>query len=188
MYVTANDVDIENVSVTFNGITNLTNDMGFACFHAPAFIPDGNNTYEIIATKEGYLSASANITILNRLPQLSITIANTNYDGRHIPPIAIIVSDNYGELVNGATVTIGDKTGITINGQAIFHEFPRAGNYTIIASCQGYSDSKPTTIYIVSSSYPEDICFIVFFFIAIVLIIAIILLVIYLTRRKKQKD
>ena len=52
--IKSNNIPPDNVTVTFDGKTNRTDSFGVAGFVAPRVLPDGDNTYTIVALKEGY--------------------------------------------------------------------------------------------------------------------------------------
>ncbi|MEM0466687.1 MAG: hypothetical protein QXX20_03690 [Candidatus Thermoplasmatota archaeon] len=135
---------IPGVAVVFAGTTKTTGSDGKATFTAPAVTSD--RTYTITATKEGYAEDKVTITVVN-IPKLFITVSGEkDSEGTYISPVTVVVSDDLGNLVTGATVTFGSQTSTTVNGQATFTVTGQKTAYTITAVKTGFTSAEPVTI------------------------------------------
>lgn len=77
MTIKSNNIPLDNVTVTFDGKTNRTDSSEMAGFVAPRVLPDGDNTYTIVALKEGYNATIVNITVVN-VPQVLPNVSTLN--------------------------------------------------------------------------------------------------------------
>ncbi len=135
---------IPGVAVVFAGSTKTTGSDGKATFTAPAVT--GDRTFTITATKEGFAEDSATITVVN-VPKLFITVSGEkDSEGTYISPVTVVVSDDLGNLITGATVTFGTKTDTTVNGQATFTVTGQKTPYTITAVKTGFTAAESVTI------------------------------------------
>lgn len=75
--IKSNNIPLDNVTVTFDGKINRADSSGMAGFVAPRVLPDGDNTYTIVALKEGYNATVVNITVVN-VPQVLPTVSTLN--------------------------------------------------------------------------------------------------------------
>ena len=177
--VMSNDTRIENVSVTYNDTTKLTDIDGYVNFSAPDEFPDGNNTLKILVDKEGYKSKIVYIENLS-MPKLIIIICQQYYDQSvYGSPVLITISDNQGDLIDGAFVTVTDQIYITENGKAEI-DVSKSGNITITANHSGYIDAESVTINVQVHQSELEIFLIYFVIIPVFLIMVIIVFVVFI--------
>lgn len=131
---------LEGAAVIFNRDTKTTDSSGQATFTASAVTTD--REYTILATKEGYAEDTETIAIIN-VPVLVI-----------VPPSAppttgstfeVVIADDLGNAIIGATVTLNDKT-YTSSTQGIttLTAPSEKGDYTITASKTGFKTFSVT--------------------------------------------
>jgi hypothetical protein len=139
------------VSIKFNGVTYSTN-TGSKELTAPS-VPESLD-YRIEATAEGYVSGSTTIKVID-IPKLSITVTGTKENGVYISPVKVVVFNDKGGLVTGATVTFGTDTATTVGGEAEFSVTnTEAKDFTITASLLGFQDAESVTIKAKSTGTP----------------------------------
>lgn len=184
--ITSNNVFIDNVTVTFNDQTNITNSEGIVGFIAPRVLPDENKTYTIIASKEGYNTTTCQITVLD-YPQVFPIVSISNILEKTMFIVTII--DDERRVVNDAKVIFNGREYLSSGTGTVTLTAPAVNKsqmFNISVSKQGYIDSTiSVTIYPSISS--ENI--IGFYFVIGICIFIIILTGIYMVfkniRRKK---
>jgi hypothetical protein len=183
--VFSNETPIENATIIFNEENETTNSTGTATFYAPEV--ENNVTYNITAFKEGYQNATANITIINT-PKLMIIITQEELiEGGYDSSVDVYVTDDQGNLINGATVTFEGQTLTTVNGKATI-EVPQETTGMITASKDGYKDAdgRPVTIRVQDGYF-----FLLLLFdlcpIAIIIGIICVIVILFLIWKKKKK-
>jgi len=184
--VKSNNISIVNATVTFNGKTNVTNSSGMVGFFAPRVLPDGDNTYTIIAAKDGYNATVVNITVVN-IPQVFPDVKSSNIVGKTI--FIVTVYDDEGRIIDNATITFNNKEYMSsINGTVALPAPPvnKTKTYVISATKQGYIDGS-IFITVDPALSPENLMgFLIVIGICIVIIVAtfIIMLKKYLRRKR----
>lgn len=129
--------------ITFDKKTFTTSSDGTATVDTPEDIP-ASIDYPITAAKEGYAQASDTIKIIN-IPKLAVTISGkADGEGYYPSPVTIIVSDDAGNLITGATVTFDTQTDTTINGQVSFSLSGDKKEITITATMPGFKTGEKT--------------------------------------------
>ncbi len=147
---------VENAEVAFNGITDLTDHNGEVVFTAPEV--ESNQSYDIIASKEGYLSDSNSILVINNepeeIPELIVT-APAEVNESEI--FVVEVFDVHTDDVENAEVTFNDVTELTdVNGEVVFNSPGVEINtsYDITAEKEGY-ESDLTSILVIDVQSEE---------------------------------
>lgn len=129
---------IENVTVFFNGGTNITNSLGIVGFTAPRVSFNQSNIYQITASKTGYISNTTNITVVF-VPQLfpfvdsAVVTENTWF--------VVKTFDESGQIIDNVTIFFDDELFFTDENGFISLLAPsvsKANQYTITASKSGY--------------------------------------------------
>lgn len=137
------DLVTDTVTITFNGQTYTTT-TGTKTLTAPT-VPESLD-YTVSATATGYYPDDTTVKVID-VPKLSITVTGTKENGVYTSPVTVIVYNDNGDLVTGATVTFGTDTGITVGGKAEFSVTNTdAQDYTISASFSGFEDADDLTI------------------------------------------
>jgi len=146
---TAAGAALANAAVTFNRVTKTTDSSGEVTFKAPAVTVA--RQYKIVATKDGYAEASEDILILN-IPKLIIVVVGEIAAGSTFD---VVIADDAGNAVVGATITINQKIYTTgAQGIATITAPSEEGTYTITATFPGYTDAEPITITIEAGGIP----------------------------------
>jgi len=177
---------IINVDVEFNGIHYTIDEDAEITLQAPKI--DSDEKFEIIATKEGYTSASDNITILNtNQEQLSISLPEgLTVDGGQ--KFSILITDEKGNPIIGALVAI-ENFGETKTTDDSGRQWLTAPNdqerIRIIAQKDGYEQKiLPIEVNI------EQPWWIVFlyspYFPIIIAVIVLLFAIIYVNHRQKK--
>lgn len=151
--VTSENTTIANATVIFNGQTNLTNAAGKATFQAPRVLPNENNTYLIIVSKQGFNTTTCSLTIIN-VPQLFPLVDN----GQFIENTTVVVTviDEQGRMIENATIVFdANEYQTNKNGTATFQTPPvrNSETYTITARKTGYLENS---ILIIVSPRPSQ--------------------------------
>jgi hypothetical protein len=147
---TAVGAGVEGASVTFNGETKTTDANGEVTFTAPAVTITGD--FKIVATKAGYAEATAIIKVLN-VPKLTIIVVG-KAEVAAGSKFTVIVADDAGNAVIGATVTFDEKTYTTGKDGVTLTAPSKEGTYTIEATFTGYTDADPVTITVKPAGIP----------------------------------
>lgn len=146
---TAAGAAIADAAVTFNRETKTTDSSGQVTFTAPTVTIA--REYTIVATKDGYAEASESILILN-IPKLIIVVVGEVTAGSTFD---IVIADDAGNAIVGATISIDDKTYTTgAQGIATITAPSKEGTYTIKATFPGYEDADPIEITIEAGGIP----------------------------------
>ncbi len=146
---TATGAGIVGASVKFNRETKTTDSSGQVTFTAPAVTSD--REYTIVATKEGYAEDTATIIVLNK-PKLIIVSPSEANTGS---TFNVVIADNAGNSVIGATVTFNTKIYTTgAQGIATLTAPSEEGKYTIAATFTGFTDADEVTITITPGGIP----------------------------------
>ena len=184
--IKSNNVSIANVTVTFNGNINRTNSFGIVGFTAPRVLPDGDNTYTIVAVKDGYNATVVNITVAN-VPQVFPDVMSSNIVEETIFIVTVI--DDEGRIIDNSTIVFNGKTYLSsVNGTVSLTapSVNKSKAFVISAIKQGYIEySIFITVY--PDLSPENLIgFFVFIFICILIVIMtfIIMLRKYLKRKR----
>jgi 3D (Asp-Asp-Asp) domain-containing protein len=122
---------IEDASVTFNGVTQTTDENGQTTFTAPTVTSD--RTFTITVTATGYAPdpEGLTITVIN-IPQLIISIPTEVCTGSTFD---VAVANDVGSAIIGATVTFEGSTYTTgVGGVATLTAPSTAGDYAITAT------------------------------------------------------
>jgi len=141
--VSTEEGSVKNVAVTFAGDTILTNNLGIATFTAPYV--DSDQEHIITVSKDGYLSASATITVENIPDSMQLKISNPS-SVKEDEEFDIYVTVN-GALISGVSVQFSDTTKITNdNGICTFIAPPvtEDTSFLITASKEGYQSASAT--------------------------------------------
>jgi hypothetical protein len=183
--ITSNNTSLANATVTFNGETNLTNTVGIVTFQAPRVVFDENNSYPITASKEGYNTTTASITILN-VPQLFSTVLSTYLTEN--TTFVVTVVDEQGRIIDNATITFEATEYTTDENGTVTLQTPlvrKSETYFINVTKNGY---LPNSLPIVVSPRPTPQNILGFLiFIGICFIIVIASLVILISRHLKRR-
>jgi uncharacterized protein (DUF2141 family) len=146
---------IANVAVTVNGVSDDTDSSGLAVING---LPPG--TYAVTAVEPGYADGSGSVTVVAgqaagtaALPNATITL-NGNRAHR------VVVDDEDGDNLNGASVSLDGGTPVTTSGGG--SEGGRAdftglapGTYTLRVTATGYVDFE-TTITVTATQVRID--------------------------------
>ncbi len=198
---------INNATILSNFIsTDLkTNETG-KCSYCYIDIPK-TDIYQINITKEGYESYFLNITIID-FPKLYLNISGNKRGDSYENEILITVKDEYGNLIDGANVTIISQSNVeggferTSNGKVIFSIenttvkpfFPSPPfyyEYLIFAEANGYQMSDLQEVTIANCADTEliawfsSIC-IISIIIILLIVIVIVIIVLRISKRKKK--
>jgi len=180
---------IENVSVTFNNVTEKTDANGSVHFYLP--LVEKNTNFTIAASLEGYENATKTISVLPSKLKITITPGYQQNDTFY-EPITVTISDQCGALISGAEIILsGEGTkqnATTVNGQATFFmEKSGTHTYTITASLPGGKDAEanPVTIKIFGFAHDDELFCNLAVLIIIVFIIILVLIVLYYKRKKR---
>jgi len=139
---TATGEQVNGVTITFGEIIIVID--GTTTLTAPLVSSD--RSFEIIAEKDGYGKTIEEIFIVNK-PKL-VVIVNNNEFGFN-KDISIIVADEKGASVIGATIHFGESTFLTgANGEVKLKTPEQESQFELYATMDGYTDSEKTTIYI----------------------------------------
>jgi len=112
--IKSNNVSLANVTVTFNGKINRSDSFGIAGFTAPRVLPDGDNTYTIIAFKDGYNETVVDITVVN-VPQVFPGVMSSNIVEKAIFIVTVI--DDEGRIIDNTTIVFNGKEYLSsVNG------------------------------------------------------------------------
>lgn len=184
--IEANSIPIDNVTVTFNKETNITDSQGIVGFQAPRILPQDNTTYTILAQKEGYTASSKNITILD-IPQLYPIVENPAILEETM--FVITVVDEQGNNVGNATITFEKKTYLTDSNGSVELLAPstyKAEEVYVNVSKTGYIEN---TIQIIITPSPEienirGVLFFIYIFVGIAVVSLLLILIQYLKKRK----
>ncbi|UCF11876.1 MAG: hypothetical protein JSW06_07455 [Thermoplasmatales archaeon] len=169
---TATGAAVADAAVTFNRETKTTDASGQVTFTAPAVVTF--REFSISASKEGHAEGITTIMILN-IPKLIIVVQGEVSAGSTFD---VIIADDVGNAVVGATITINNNIFTTgANGIATVTAPSEEGTYTISATFPGYTDADPLTIEIEAGGIPG--------FELLTLIAAIGVAFILLRRRRK---
>jgi hypothetical protein len=144
--ITANDVAIADVDVTFNEVTRSTNDNGIVTFTAPSFIEGGDNEYLITATHLDYIDADPETIIIVEVSDLKELVINAPSSVMENESFDTIVTSN-GEPIENVNVTFNDKNKITDSNGLVSFTAPNVTTntqYAIIAKSEGYEDDETT--------------------------------------------
>jgi len=183
--ITSNDISLANVTVIFNGKTNLTDSFGIVGFSAPRVLPDEDNVYPIVASKAGYNETSVNITVAN-VPQVFLIVSPPNIVEKK--SFIVTVYDDEGRLVDNASITFNDNEYLSRSNGTVDLVTPSVNKskvYVISATKQGYIDNS-IFITVYPSLSPENIMgFFIVIGICIIIIFAVV--VIMLMRYLKRK-
>ena len=184
--ITSNNTPVENVTVTFNGETNMTNSSGIVGFIAPRVSADTNHFYPIKASKEGYNTSTDTITVQN-VPQVLPTVdvpgitENTSF--------IVTTFDDQGRIVSNVTILFNEKEYRTASDGTVRLTAPLVNKskvFQISAQKPGYIDfSIAVTIY-PSISSENFIGFIIVIIICASIIVATFIIMIrkYLKRKR----
>jgi hypothetical protein len=158
---------VEDASVTLGGVGTVTTDAdGIASFSGTVAAPEVSSdiAYTLTAAKEGYVSGTASITIIN-VPKLTVTTKYPNEKGKGSTSgicvdqtFTVTVSkDDANPAVNALVVLQGDATEYYTdgNGQVTLTAPSTAGAYTITASFGAFLDG---TITVTVLSKDDDWC------------------------------
>ncbi|MCK4364639.1 MAG: hypothetical protein KAW45_01170 [Thermoplasmatales archaeon] len=158
---------IEDASVTLGGVGTVTTDAdGIASFSGTMIAPQVSSdiAYTLTAAKEGYVGATATITIIN-VPKLTLTIKYPNTKGEGSTTgicvdqtFTVTVSkDDANPAVNALVALQGDATEHYTdgNGQVTLTAPSTAGAYTITASFGAFQDGIVTVTVL---SKDDDWC------------------------------
>jgi hypothetical protein len=127
------------VTINFAG-TAYTTSTGTIDITAPSVRE--SLTYRVEATAEGYTDDDTTILVLN-VPALTVTVTGTQQEEVFLSPIQVTVSDEFGNLISGATVTVDGQSETTVDGKASF-EITEEKTYTITATFAGFADASVT--------------------------------------------
>lgn len=181
--IKSNNISLANVTVTFNGKTHRTNSFGIAGFTAPRVLPDGDNSYTIIAVKEGYNATIVNITVVN-VPQVFPNVRSSNIVEKTIFIVTVI--DDEGRIIDNATIVFNGKEYLSSVNGTVSLTAPSVNKskvFVISATKLGYIDySIFITVY--PDLSPENL---IGFFIVIFICILIIVLTFIIMLRKYLK-
>ncbi len=183
--IKSTNVPLDNVTVTFDGKTYKTDSLGIADFVAPRVLPDGENTYVLVALKEGYNATIVNITVVN-IPQVLPTVRTLNIAEK--TSFVVTAMDDEGGVVYNATIAFnGKEYRSSIDGTVTLTtpSVNKSKAYLISTQKYGYIDySIVITVY--PSLSPENI---VGFLIVIVIctLIVVITLIIMLRKYLRRK-
>ena len=181
--IKSNNVSLANVTVTFNGKINRTDSFGIVGFTAPRVLPDGDNSYTIIAVKDGYSTNIVNIAVVN-VPQVFPTVRSSNIVEKTIFIVTVI--DDEGRIIDNATIVFNGKEYLSsVNGTVSLSapSVNKSKAFVISAIKQGYIDySIFITVY--PDLSPENL---IGFFIVIFVCILIIVLTFIIMLRKYLK-
>jgi len=127
---------ISGASVKFGQQTSTTDATGKATFTAPD--PGVESAlYTVTATKSGYVSASASVTVL-KVYTIQIVAPSAAPKTGESFSVTVLVK---GGALAGATVTFNGKTATSgTDGKATFTAPSEAGAYTVTAAYEGYED------------------------------------------------
>ena len=143
--ITADDIPIENAQVTFLEKKYFTDTNGEVILTAPSV--DENTTYTIIASKTGYTSSTAWITIINLEGGINGTVIDNQ--GNHVEDVLICITiSNINNIIH-KKCTFTDKNGeytITVS----------QGTYTLEATKDGYITSILENIKIIANTYEKN--------------------------------
>ena len=127
-------ISVIGAGVTFNGVTEPTNDNGQCVFTAP--VVDTTSEYIIKASKDGYVSAEdATITVNDKLQLVIGALSSVTVDDSFD---VSVTSENLP--IDDVEVTFDDKTEYTEDGIVTFTA-DSAGTFTITASTEEYSSA-----------------------------------------------
>lgn len=176
------------VEIEFNSVPyNITDESAAVLIKAPQVSED--TSYVITASKGGYISAEATITVFNRQPKLSITL--DSYTVKTNEKFSVVVNDENDDPVPGAAVAIqgvGDVETTNADGLAWLIAPDDRTEITIKVQKEGYQyatitleiDTSPGLIEILMQNQYTPIA------IAVIAVIAAIVLV--NLRQRKQID
>lgn len=121
---------VDGSSVLLNGETEITDENGVAEFYclAPTEV-EAQIPYEVTAVKDGYASATGNVTLAFGEVSTSLTLQMVP-----VADLTVNVHFNGKPLTDAVTVTlIGSQnlTASTVNGVATFAALPLDGNYSV---------------------------------------------------------
>jgi hypothetical protein len=137
-----NGEPITDATVTFTFAGDIvTTTTGTATLTAPYV--GATVDYTVKAAVDGYADAQTQIKIMN-LPALNIIInQDADSNGKYASPAVVIVSDDAGNLITGATVTFGAASEVTVNGQATISVSQETTD-TITATMTGFQPGELT--------------------------------------------
>jgi len=108
--------------------------------------------YTITATADGYGEDDAMIKVIN-IPKLTIVVGATEISAGS--QIDVIVADDGGNSIIGATITINNKEYKTgAQGKATITVPSEEGTYTIDATFPGYGAAATVTIEVTGGGIP----------------------------------
>jgi hypothetical protein len=137
------------VTIVFAGETYTTTD-GTVELTAPD-VPTTLD-YTITATADGYGEDDAMIKVIN-IPKLTIVVGTTDISAGS--QIDVIVADDGGNPIIGATITINNKVFTTgAQGKATITVPSEEGTYTIDATFPGYGAAATVTITVKGGGIP----------------------------------
>jgi len=140
---------VQDATVTFNRVSKTTDSSGQVTFDAPSVV--ATREFTMVAMKEGFAEDSETVYILN-IPKLIIVVQGEVSAGATFD---VIIADDTGNPVVGATITINEKTFTTgANGIATITAPSEEGTYTITATFPGYTDAEPYSITIPAGGIP----------------------------------
>jgi hypothetical protein len=147
---------VEGASVTLTGVGTVTTDAdGIATFTGDYVAPEVSSdiAYTLVAAKEGYVGATATITIIN-VPKLTLTVQYPNEKGKGSnvgicveQTFTVTVSkDDANPAVNALVMLQGDTTQYYTDGNgAVTITAPSSsGAYTVTASFGSFLDGTVT--------------------------------------------
>jgi len=135
--------DMENVDVELAGVeTKKTNADGQVTFTAPAVSSD--MAYTLTATKEGYVSDTASVTIIN-IPQLTASLKPTTAK-RGAKVVVTVSKDDATPAVNALVAVEGSTTEYHTDGsgQVTITAPSKDGTYIVTASFGAFQDGTAT--------------------------------------------
>ncbi|WP_332898019.1 hypothetical protein [Haladaptatus sp. CMSO5] len=140
---------IEDARVTVGGSTVTTLGNGEATLQIPV-----NTAISATVTKDGYTERTVDVTIpersrtydvnINREPSLHVEAAQSRIVvGENV---RLEVTDEYGDLVSGATITLdGEAVGETNDQGVLVTAIESAGDHELVATTDGL-ESEPITV------------------------------------------
>jgi hypothetical protein len=138
--VKSGDNTVSGITVKFGQETKTTDASGEAAFTVPD--PGVESaTYKVTASKEGYTSASEDITVIKRF-DITITGPTGEISAGQQITVTILAK---GSALAGATVTIDGETYTSDeNGKATITIPSTEGSYTVTATFEQYKDGELT--------------------------------------------
>lgn len=181
--VTSQNNAVENATVSFNGITNITDSFGVAGFTAPRVSSNHSNIFQITASKTGYLSNTTSISVVF-VPQLFPFVASAAVTENTY--FVVTTFDENGLVIENVTILFDEQLFITDENGEISLLAPwvsKAKQYLITASKPGYLNYSITITINPSLTFENIIG--LFFIIAIC--IGLIFVTFYIVLKKYMK-